>query len=328
VAFSLAVLPTTLKAFARNPAVTAVACELWEQIGQLFLAAASWVLGAPLKPFELNTNPDLGRDTVLSTSAADLASRQLTQSAEQLAPNLADGSQGLCTAALLLVFLNISLGLLVPLYVLYVWEVADFRAFLLAGDRHTSSGSNSSNASSSRSLGSILAPSSSSVTSGFLEQQQQHVEGQQTEAAAGSNGVHAGAAAAAGGTTPSLAAATRPASGGSSSLPRSSLLQAALAARGGAAPIAAAATAAPADAAAAADAPASSMGDPAAGPAAGSSGDECGPLAAIWPVHFSVPLHALVLFCLTGVVWAVFDAAWGIWQHKYGAGSCSASWLV
>jgi hypothetical protein len=70
------------------------------------------------------------------------------------------------------------------------------------------------------------------------------------------------------------------------------------------------------------------MTGPAAEPPVDRRGDECGALAAVWPIHFSVPLHALVLFCLTGVVWAVVNAAWGVWQRKYGAGSCFISWLV
>lgn len=324
VAFTLAILPTTIRAFARNPAITAVACELWEQIGQLFLGAASWVLGAPLDPIDLNANSNSGGNVL--ASADDSAAGQLAQSAAQLAQSATDGAQGLCTAGLLLVFLKISLGLLVPLYVLYVWEVSDFRAFLFAGDHNTSSGSHTSNASSSRSLGSILALSSSSVTSSILEQQQQQqeVEGQPHAAAAqGSNEARAAAAAEA---APCPTAGTRPALGGSSrSLPGSSLLQAALAARGGAAQ---AAAAGPADAAAAADVPASSLADPSAGPALGSTGDECGALSAVWPIHFSVPLHTLVLFCLTGVVWAVLDAAWGIWQRNFGEGACFVSWLV
>jgi hypothetical protein len=45
-------------------------------------------------------------------------------------------------------------------------------------------------------------------------------------------------------------------------------------------------------------------------------------LSDVWPVHFSVSLHAVVLFCLTGMVWAVLNAAGGWWQERFGAGAC------
>lgn len=45
------------------------------------------------------------------------------------------GSEGgLCTVVVLLVFVSL-VGLLIPLYILWVWQVSDFRAFLAAGER-------------------------------------------------------------------------------------------------------------------------------------------------------------------------------------------------
>lgn len=111
-------------------------------------------------------------------------------------------------------------------------------------------------------------------------------------------------------------------SSGSSALRGSSLLQAALAARGrgpgDAAPTELAAPASRASGGGVVPAGNEALGSS----ASGSPSHVC--LRDVWPVHFSVPLHAVVLFCLTGMVWATLNAAGGLWQERFGEGTCFA----
>jgi hypothetical protein len=42
----------------------------------------------------------------------------------------------------------------------------------------------------------------------------------------------------------------------------------------------------------------------------------------VWPLHFTVVMHASVLLGATGAVWAVLNALWGQWQVRHGEAAC------
>lgn len=279
VVIAFVAVPETLRSFSRHPSVTAVACTLWNQIGQLYLAAATWVLGAPL----------VGAEAVLEPDAA-----------------AATGDAGLCTALVLLVFLSLAIGLMIPLYVLYMWEVSDLWAFMAAGERGSlsnSSTSNSSNGGPSMSSGSMNTTSSGSVTSRVLSELQQRLgtssfshttaagDVRQAATAAGSDSGVFGSS-----QRPSAVVASSSAGGGDRSLPSAM---------------------APAAARRFEHHPPSTAGAP------GSSIDSSHvSYANVWPSHFGAPFHAIVLFCCTGVLWAVLNSFWGLWQRRFGEDAC------
>jgi len=279
VVIAFVAVPETLRSFSRHPSVTAVACNLWNQIGQLYLAAASWVLDAPL----VGTEAVLGPDTAAAT-----------------------GDAGLCTALVLLVFLSLTIGLMVPLYVLYVWEVSDLRAFMAAGERSSLSNSSSSNSSSggpSASSSSVNTTSSGSVTSRVLSELQQRL-------GTSSSFVHA---AAAGDVRQAAAAGSDSGVSGYSQRPSAVVASSSTGGGGRSLP--------PAMAAAAARLPEDDPRSTAAAP--GSSIDSSHvSYANVWPSHFAAPLHAVVLFCGTGVLWAVLNSSWGLWQRRFGEYAC------
>lgn len=295
---SLLTLPETLKAFGKHPAVADAACSLWDSIGQLYLGAASYALGTPLLPDEA----PVGRT---SQNGGDL-----------------------CTVLVLLLFLDLSVGLLVPLYVLYMREVGEFRAFMAAGG-HSGGGSRSSSNSSMRS-GNSSSSSGHALTSGSGMGASHGASGgggevPHSEVAAGErliphgSFIRSAAAARAAAARQAESSSSSGTSGSSAGInPTGGGVR-----QGGAGGVGIQGSQQPGRGVSAplADTrPGDRPSEPAAAAVEGVSlhpgyGD-------VWPGHFRPAMHVVLLFCCTGVMWAVTSALWGIWQRRAGEGRC------